>query len=444
MNRQSGFRVQLPRNRTKLRHPLARLAALLACAALLAACASNGGSSSGGASGRLQIANFDPFSGPNSEYGFYEQAGCVSAVNLINADGGALGHKFYCSITDSRGDPADAVPAAQKLLATSSNLVAIVDQDSGVLTATVPLFNTAHITDLSIGGDIPFDTNHYAYFWRTIPGDDVAGYSFAAYLNHNTKYTKVASVFTNDQSAQGNVPGLLKGSKNLGLSIVSNETLALDQTSYETEIHSLIAAHPQVMVLESDPQTAGVLFGELKQANGLMPTVLTSGTLGTSFDRAMVAAIGRADYLKYFVRVVQFAPSAGYAWQVWDRALMAAGKAGQVKTPSVYASSIYSEDPYDNVNMIALAMLEAHSTNPVKYNAYIKNVTDGSTVVHTFAQGKAAIEAGKTINYVGVEGQIHFDKYHNSAGVWGVFQPLTNKLLGVIPASLVSGAEGHH
>jgi len=439
VNRQSGARAY--QDSMRFSRQLPSLAALLAGALVLAACASNS-SGQGSGNGRLQIDNFDPFSGPNSSYGVYEQAGCVPAVNLINAAGGVLGHKFYCSITDSRGDPADAVPAAQQLLATSPNLVAIVDQDSGVLTATVPLFNTAHITDLSIGGDIPFDTNHYTYFWRTIPGDDVAGYSFAAYLKHYTKYTKVASVFTNDQSAQGNVPGLLKGSKNLNLSIAANETLALDQTSYETEVQRLIAAHPQVMVLESDPQTAGVLFGELKQANGLMPTVLTSGTEGVSFDRAMVAAIGRADYLKYFVRVIQFAPSAGYAWQVWNRALMAAAKAGQVKTPSVYASSIYSEDPYDNVNMIALAMLEAHSTNPVKYNPYIKKVTTGSTVVHSFAQGKAALAAGKTINYAGVEGQVNFDQYHNSAGVWGVFQPLTNKLITSIPASLVAGAEG--
>jgi len=428
----------------KFRHRLAGLTAVLGCAAVVAACASNGGAGQGSSAGRLEIDNFDPFSGPNSSYGYYEQAGCVTAVNLINADGGVFGHKFYCAITDSRGDPADAVPAAQQMLATSSNLVGIIDQDSGVLTATVPLFSAAHITDLSIGGDITFDTNHYAYFWRTIPGDDVAGYSFAAYLKHDTTYTKVASVFTNDQSAQGNVPGLLKGSKNLGLSIVNNQTLALDQTSYETEVQKLKAAHPQVMVLESDPQTAGVFFGELKQANALMPGVLTSGTLATSWDRAMVAAIGRADFMKYFVRIVQFAPSAGYAWEVFNRALYAAAKAHQVKTPAAYASSIYSEDPYDNVNMMALAMLEAHSTKPTAYNPYILKVTTGTTVVHTFAQGKAALAAGKTIDYVGVEGQIHFDKYHNSAGEWGVFQPLTNKLLRVIPASWVTAAEGRH
>jgi len=425
------------------RHPAITVAMSVVCAVVLTACSSSGPASGGGSSGQLQIANFDPFSGPNSAYGYYEQAGCVPAVNLINSAGGVLGHKLYCSIVDSRGDPADAVPAAQQMLATASNLVGIVDQDSGCLTVTVPLFNTAQIPDLSIGGDIPFDTNHYSYFWRTIPGDDVAGYSFAAYLKNDTKYTRVASVFTNDQSAQGNVPGLIKGSKNLHLGIVANETLALDQTSYATEIQRLIAARPQVMVLESDPQTAGVFFGELKQANGLMPTVLTSGTVGTNWDKAVIAAIGRADFMKYFVRVIQFAPSSGYAWSVFNNALLGAAKAGQVKTPSAYASSIYSEDPYDNVNMIALAMIAAHSTKPTVFNPYIKKVTEGSTVVHTFAQGEAALKAGKTIDYVGVEGQIHFDKYQNSAGEWGVFQPVTNKQLQVLPASLVTAAEGH-
>jgi len=140
----------------------------------------------------------------------------------------------------------------------------------------------------------------------------------------------------------------------------------------------------------------------------------------------------------------QFAPSSGYAWQVFNQALYKAAHAGQVKTPSAYASSIYSEDPYDNVNMIALAMIAAKSTTPSVFNPFIETITTGSTVVHTFAQGKAALAAGKTIDYVGVEGQIHFDKYHNSAGVWGVFQPLTNKLLKVIPANLVSASEGRH
>src|SRR5580700_748125 len=135
-----------------------RMISLLSMASVsglvLAACGSSSPSSTGGQT--LVIANFDPASGPNAAYAAFEQAGCVPAINLINQDGGVLGDKLTCQEVDDRGDPADAVPAAQNLLATTSNLVAVVDQNSGLLTATTPLFNAAHIPELSIGGDVPF------------------------------------------------------------------------------------------------------------------------------------------------------------------------------------------------------------------------------------------------------------------------------------------------
>jgi ABC-type branched-subunit amino acid transport system substrate-binding protein len=397
-----------------------------------------------GASGGygLVIADVDPFSGPTAAYGSYEQAGCIPAVNLVNADGGISGHDLSCKIVDTRGDPADAVPAVQQLLATTQHLVGVVDQDSGLLGVTVPLFNAAHITDISLGGDVAFDHNHDKYFWRTIPGDNINGYALAAYIKLFTHDTKIASIFTTDGAAQGNIPGLEAGARNLGLKIVNKQTLALTQTSYETEIQQMVKSHAQVMASEVVPQTAGVLFGELKQANALIPGVLTSGTLGTSWARSMESAIGKKTFEKRFVQINQYAPSTGPAWQVFKKALQAAGRAGQVKTLTVYERTIYAEGPYDDVIMEALAMVAAQSTNPVKYNPYILKDTQGKVVVHTFAQGKKALEAGKTIDYVGVLRQITFDKYHNFAGVWGAFQPVTGKLLGKITPSYLAKAEG--
>lgn len=397
-----------------------------------------------GASGKygLVIADVDPFSGPTAAYGSYEQAGCIPAVNLVNADGGIFGHKLSCKIVDTRGDPADAVPAVQQLLATTPHLVGIVDQDSGLLGVTVPLFNSAHITDISLGGDVAFDHNHYKYFWRTIPGDNINGYALAAYIKQFTHDKKVASIFTTDAAAQGNIPGLEAGARNLGLKIVNKQTLALTQTSYETEVQTLIQSHAQIMASETVAQTAGVLYSELKQANHLIPGVLTSGTLGTSWARAAEAAIGKKTFEKKFVQINQYAPSGGPAWNVYHKALLAAAKAGEVKTVSIYARTIYAEGPYDDVIMEALAMVAAHSTNPVKYNPYVLKDTKGKVIVHSFAQGKKALLAGKSIDYVGVLRQITFDKYHNFAGVWGAFQPVTGKLLHKITPKILAKAEG--
>ena len=98
---------------------------------------------------------------------------------------------------------------------------------------------------------------------------------------------------------------------------------------------------------------------------------------------------------------------------------------------------------YDHTTLLALAMLAAKSTNRQTFNPSIAKVTEGSTVVHSFAQGKTALAAGKTIDYVGLEDQISFNQYHNSAGVWAVDNPVTNAAIKMISAKDLSAALGH-
>jgi len=388
----------------------------------------------------LEIAVFSPFTGPNAEYGYFNYDGCVSAVTLVDQSGGVQGHDLSCKIVDNRGDPADAVPAAQNMVAGSSNLVGEVDGNSGLLSATVPILCKAHLVEMSLGGDPAFDKNTCPYFWRTTPGDDQAGYALAAYIKFDTHYTKIAALFGNDVAAQGNVPGLLAGTKNLGLKIVSNQALALDQTSYASEAQKLKSAHPQVIVTESDPQTAGVLFANLKQAGALLPLVGTSGTVGTDYNKASIAAIGSKAYTKGFVRIIQYTATAGPAFDVWKRGVAAAKG---IKSKSAVVTGFAPEVAYDHVTMEALAMVAAHSTVGSVYDKYVAKITEGKVVVHSFAQGKAALAKGESIDFVGLEGQISFNRYHNSAGIWSVDNPVTNATEKTISASDMAKALGH-
>ena len=417
----------------RIRSACVGMAVTAGLALLISACGST--AASAGSHATLTIANFDPFSGPNADYGYVEQAGCLAAVHLINTNGGADGHHLTCQIVDSRGDPADAVPAAEKMLTTTNNLVGIVDQDSGVLTATVPLFDQAHIPDISIGGDVPFDHNHYQYFWRTVAGDDQAGDALAAYIYFKTPYRRVAAMFGTDAAAQGNLPGLQNGAKNLGLHLVLNQPIAIDQQSYATEVQHMKSSGAQVFTSEFDPQTAGVLLGELKQAGVTLPGVLTSGTFVPTWDTAAKAAVGASTFKHSYIRVMPYAYSSGPAYNTWIQGLKAIES--QVRGGNQDAQQFYSQAPYDNVNEIALAIEASHSTNPAVINSWIPKVSAGTTIVHTFAEGKAALAQGKSINYVGVIGQIHFDKYHNSPGIWAGQQPLTNKVITLLsPAEL--------
>lgn len=388
------------------------------------------------------IAVFDPFSGPDAGYGYGELAGCVPAASVINKAGGVLGHNLQCTIFDDRGDPADAVPATEKMLLTSG-VVGIITSNSGIAPATVPIINHAKKTDLSAAGDNSLNRSTYKYFWRILPADDVEGYALATWA-HMKGYKRVASIFANDVTAQGNVPGLLAGSKNLHVKITTNQAIASDQTSYETEITTLRSNHPQAMAMESDAQTAAVLLGQMKQSGKLMPFIGTPGDYSVSWKKAVTAAIGKADFKKYITIVNNYSRATGPLWKSWDKALLAS--CSKVPNCKTYTTTYYSENAYDGATVMALAMAAAKSTNSTVYNPYIRKVTQPtkhSVVVHTFQQGVQQLKRGKHIQYVGLTGVWLFDKFQNNPGIFAGFQGLTNHLLQQItPRNLLKAEHG--
>lgn len=402
-----------------------------------------------GASPRPLVLNtYNAFSGPTATFGFYEFSGCPPAAYEVNQAGGILGHPLKCTTTDTRGDPADAVLAAQKMLATTKNLVGILGPSSIVDTAVMPDLNKGRVPAFDDGGTVLLCHTHYPYFWRTLPDDNVAGFALALWA-HDKGYTRTAAAFANDVSAEGNNPGVVKGVPALGGKLVADLTVTPDQTSYETEIQRISSSHPQAIFTEMDPQTAGVFFGELKQAGDLVPIIGTSGDVGPEFLKALTAAIGKPDVKKYFTIVYPWASTSGPAWSAWDHALMRAP--GEYKNPKQFSNNSYSEAPYDDAIIMALAMEAAHSTNPSVYNKDIVDVTKarpGAVVVHTFPAGLAALKKGKHIQYVGVTGAFAFNQYHCSTGLYADVAPVQNdkviaKLSGAQLGKLVTKATKH-
>ena len=86
------------------------------------AVAVGGGGSSATSGSTLTVADVAPFTGPDAALGPTYLVSCDAATNAINNAGGVLGHKFGCKGVDTRGDPADAVPAVRQMYASTSNL----------------------------------------------------------------------------------------------------------------------------------------------------------------------------------------------------------------------------------------------------------------------------------------------------------------------------------
>jgi branched-chain amino acid transport system substrate-binding protein len=426
-----------------MRHAVTALAATLVLLSAACSSTSGGSSSPGGGSpsgAKLVVGEFNPFSGPDAAFGPEIVGGCIPAIRLINAGGGVLGHQMSCVQEDTRGDPADAVPAAQKMMATETSLVGVLGPSSDEALATAPLLNNGHVPMFGDTGQAAFDHTTDAYFYRLTPADDVKGYAMALWA-HKAGYTRAATVFGNDAGAQSNVPTLTRAFTQLGGTVVYNKPFALDQSSYRSEVESILAAKPQVIFTEVDPQTGATFLSELQQLHGLMPVIGTDVTLQAPWLKAVTGSIGAGAMAKYYEGMQPYAPPSGPAWQTFNKALLAS--ASQVPKPDQWSTDPYSMTDYDAVNVMALAMLAAKSTSPAAFNKDVLTVTKpapGKTVVTSFAAGKAALAAGKQIQYVGAGGPIVFNQWHNSTGAFEAAKQVNGNpvLVGSVSAAQIA------
>jgi hypothetical protein len=131
----------------------------------------------------------------------------------------------------------------------------------------------------------------------------------------------------------------------------------------------------------------------------------------------VTAAIGEDAMKEFYVGVMPYTPSEGLGWSAYNDVLLTLGD--KLDNPSQYSADGYAFAAYDGLVAAALAMEATQSRDPAVFNAAILDVTtprEGAVVVYTFAEGKAALAEGKTIQFVGSGGQIAFDQWHNSSG----------------------------
>jgi ABC-type branched-subunit amino acid transport system substrate-binding protein len=418
------------------------LASIVVIAALLlAACGSSsqGSGGSGGVSsgGTIQIADVAPFTGTDAALGPTYLVSCDAATNAINAAGGVLGHKFACKAVDTRGDPADAVPAVRQMYASTSNLGFVIGCTSDEAASVVPLFAANKTVSFCMTGQSEFDNVKFPYFYRLVPPDLAESYAMVL-MAKQKGYKRVALAFGNDIGSQTFVKPAIVALQKAGLSLVSNETLDLSATTFRTEAAKIIASKPDVILTEALGPTEASFLTEVKQLNGgkLIPIIGSSATISPDWYKSVSAAIGSSFLATNFAADNLVTETSGPAFQAFSKAIFAEkGKVGSTGNFSTYLTAPGAVHLYDGINLGALAMIAAKSTSPSTFKPYIEKIgngTPGATVVHSFAEGAAALKQGKQIRYEGPGGPTSFDAYHDSTGIFQVDHYTANGTVNVV------------
>lgn len=392
---------------------------------------SAGGSSSGSGStsGNIVIAVTAPFSGNESFIGPRFLNGVKVAVNEINKNGGVLGHQLTIVTGDTAGDPVDAVPAISQIISTK-HPNAMIGPSSLTITSVDAQLNSDKLVDVTLGGTTQLDKMTMPYIFRTTPSDSQLGVAMAYYGNQKG-YKRVATAFTTDSAAQTLVPPIQQTVKAHGGTVVANVQLSPDQSSYRSEVEKLIAAKPQVIYSQLDPQTAATFISEWQQlGGGRIPFVGSDVTAASDYLKAVTPTWAKQNLIS-----IEGSTAGGTA--ATEYAKFYGGMFNGQKPIAL------SNNAYDAVNIIALAMLEAKSSDPSVYEKYMEKVANGpGTKVYDFKTGAADIASGTSINYEGATGPDDFNKYHNVTGAFEAVQSdgTTNvKRVSSISASALLG-----
>jgi ABC-type branched-subunit amino acid transport system substrate-binding protein len=395
-----------------------QLISAIAALVLLAAC---GGSTTttGLGSGQLLVGVLAPFSGADASFGPRYLAGCVAASLSINSAGGIGGRQVSCQQFDTKGEPADAVPAANSMIAGNSNLMGVVGCTSDEASTVVPIMDRSHIPMFCMTGQSEFNKTNAKYFHRLVPADSFDAYAMigsALFGPGHAPYKNVALVFGDDIGSQTFVGPATAALKKLGVNIAINQPIHLQAASYRTEVAAMLQTHPDVILTEAIG-SAGTYMKEVKQQNNgkVIPFIGSSATIDPVWFKQVRDAIGLPDFLANYQAVDLKLTLKGSGYDEFVTQLTAA----EAKDPGAltYKGKSPTVHLYDGIIMTALAMVATNSADRTVYNPKIIDIANGvagATVVTTFKEGIDALKAGKSIRYVGAAGENNFNAYNNS------------------------------
>jgi branched-chain amino acid transport system substrate-binding protein len=332
------------------------------------------------------------------------EAGALIAIEEIN-ETGVLGRQFELVIGDNLSTAEGAVQAFNKLVDVDG-VVAIggVESDGAVANLQsikdrqMPTICPACGTDTldEAGGD---------YIWR-ITGSDSDGGLIAAQFARDAGYTRVAMLVQNTEGAAG--PALVFNdvfTEKVGGEVVVDVRFEPGQASYQAQVDEVFAADPEVVYLAAGFESGGIILQEAAR-RGIETNWLFSPDLIVP-EISGLPGVNLADGV---------AKAAIAAYDTSSPAYESYAARYEERTGESPSSGLYDANQYDQYIILALAMVAAGTTDSEAVAAEVAGVLNApGTVVYTYADGVAALEAGEDIDFHGASSGLDVNEFGNLA-----------------------------
>jgi branched-chain amino acid transport system substrate-binding protein len=369
-----------------------------------------GGATTTGGGGEEGPIKFGMLIGVTGDYAPYydvSKAGADVAIAEINDAGGVLGRQVELVVVDNKSTVEGAVQGFSQVVDVEgvdalggpesdgaiANLQAIKDLQ---LPTICPACGTSELDEA--GGD---------YIWR-ITGSDSDGGLIAAQFARDAGYTRVAMLVQNTEGATAPAEVFKQVfGEIIGGEVVADVRFDPGQSSYQAQVDQAFADEPEVVYVGSGFEAGGIILTEwqrrgyggsfLFSPDMVVPEIaaLTQQgvEIGDGVARAAIAAYDTESpaYESYAPRYEAIT--------------------GEQPTPG-----LYDANQYDQYIILALAIAKAGTTDGPAVAAVITDLLNPpGTVVYSYAEGLAAIEAGEDIDFHGASSSLDVNEFGNLA-----------------------------
>ncbi len=219
----------------------------------------------------VYIGASNSLTGNGAVYGEEARRGLEVAKKQINDAGGVLGRPIEIIYRDGKSDPKEGAALAQEFCQNKDVSFIIGDAESSVTLAEMPIYQECRKLVLNADSGSTELTARYHYFWHVIAPSSVSFTYAASFFIDQFKPKKVAIVYQQtDWTAQGKVY-FENVVKQKGLELVANEPYIIGQADYKSLITSLKVKNPDMVLLGSYYQDAG-MFVQQSRELGFNPT----------------------------------------------------------------------------------------------------------------------------------------------------------------------------
>lgn len=388
---------------------LSTAATAIVAAASLAACSSDSTAVIGVAS---------PQSGEAAVWGGPVDTITRALVNQLNGLGGIDGVKLKVVTEDEKFNAEDGVRAVTKLI-NNDDAQFIVGPTSSTFMATL---GTAERNNVAIAspysGIVEFDQKSNPYTFRTVGPDTFDGLTVAQNI-WDQGFRRISILYENSDSAKSTSRWVEQAFTNLGGEVVAETVFSSGQSSYLPEVQATFKKSPDLVFLASTIEAAVPILREWSRMDVLgrwsfiseltLPALLEqvgAAPLEGSYGETPVSADSPAVEQMRELMVEEYSEQ----------------EAEEIMAVPTAATS------YDAVVTALLAMYAADEATGSAVADNLHTVTDpGGTPVHSLAEGVAALDDGKTIDYQGASGPVDFNDTGTAAADYGVWQVVDGK-----------------